>query len=132
MKKLLLILILLASSCAKLEVKTASLDSFQQAIREEFVKIESKEDREYIYTTSAGAAAFLHKAKLDNSENFDVFWREVASDYSWQTDKYPNFNKAVTEFMLNRGYDEPRDLSKESDREWLAKIFEDLAAATKE
>lgn len=110
-------------------VNMSELDSYQRDVQKAFKEI-PKEDQETIYKLFAGSAEYLKTAKLTNSANFDPILGVVQTSYNWDRQKYPAFSQSVANLLEDRGYKDPRDLSKESDRLWLAAIFEDLAEAT--
>lgn len=111
----------------------SDLSTEAKIVQVEFQKIDSEEDRLTIYKIFSGAADYLEHAKtLESSGQFDPVMGRVQSSYGWNREKYPKFTDAVEKLIIARGYDIPRKLDNEDDRQWLADIFEELAAATHE
>lgn len=129
MRKYLTLLILLILSGCSYPVQ--SLDVNQSKVKSAFQKIENKEDKEIIHILFAGSAEYIKRSNISNSANFDAILGKVQSTYGWDREKYPDFTNAVSDLLIQEGYDEPRDLTKKEDREWFSNIFEKLAEATK-
>lgn len=101
-------------------------------VTSEFKKIQSEEDKKLIYKLFSGAASYLSVCEsLDGTHQFDPILGRVQSSYGWQRDKYPAFTDAVSGYLISVGYDKPKSLESASDRFAFAKIFQDLAEATK-
>lgn len=102
-----------------------------RGVKAEFVKI-PKEDQDLIYKQFAGGASFIKNAKnLDNSAKFEVLLGKVQSSYGWDRDRYPKFTDAVSNYLVEQGFDKPRSLSSDSDKRWLYEIFNSLAGSCK-
>lgn len=111
---------------------SAELDGELLKVKEEFDKIESKEDKLLIHKMFAGSADYLLACKsLDSTAQFGPLLGKVQSSYGWNRDKYSDFTDAVSDYLVSVDYDEPKKLSSTSDRKEFAKIFQDLAEATK-
>lgn len=101
-------------------------------VEREFKNIQSLEDKKLIYKLFSGAASYLSVCQsLDGTHQFDPILGRVQSSYGWKRDKYPAFTTAVSEYLISVGYDKPKSLESASDRFAFAKIFQDLAEATK-
>jgi len=99
-------------------------------VRGEYLKIENKGDRTLIYKLFAGSAEYLkHSVSLKHTGQFDPMLGRVQTSYGWDREKYPDFTQAVSDFLVEAGYEEPRELLEESDRKWFQGIFESLANA---
>ena len=55
----------------------------------------------------------------------------MQSSYGCAREKYPEFTTAVSEYLVEAGYDEPRKLETQEDRDWFHSIFESLTGAIK-
>ena len=100
-------------------------------VKSEFAKI-PKEDQDLIYKQFAGGASFIKNAKkLDNSAQFEILLGKVQSSYGWDRDRYPKFTDAVSDYLVEQGFDKPRSLSSDSDKRWLYEIFNSLAGSCK-
>ena len=103
-----------------------------EVVKEKFSQITDEEDKVLIYKLFSGASEYLKNAKkLENTSQFDPILGRVQSSYGWAREKYPDFTDAVSEFLIESGYDEPRKLDSDEDRLWFQAIFESLAGATK-
>ena len=103
-----------------------------QNVQEVFQSIENKQDKLLIYKLFSGAGEYLSNCKnMDNTSRFDPILGRVQSSYGWDREKYPEFTDAVSEYLISVGYDEPKQLNSSRDRREFAKIFQDLAEATK-
>ena len=101
-------------------------------VKEEFSKIESKDDKILIYKQFAGASDFLFSAKkLTHTGQFDPILGRVQSSYGWDREKYQDFTSAVSEYLIEAGYDNPKKLESKEDLESFRKIFQELSEATK-
>ncbi len=101
-------------------------------VKEEFNKIESKEDKLLIYKLFAGASEYLAAAEtLQSTNQFDPILGKVQTSYGWNREKYSKFTDAVSEYLVSVGYDEPKTLSSSVDRKEFAEIFKNLAEAIK-
>lgn len=108
--------------------KTSKIDK----VKEEFAKIESKDDKILIYKQFAGASDFLFSAKkLTHTGQFDPILGRVQSSYGWDREKYADFTTAVSEYLVEVGYDDPKNLDSKEDLESFRKIFQELSEATK-
>lgn len=102
------------------------------AVKAAFAKIESKDDQLVIYKLFAGAGDYLSIAEFSgNTAQFDSLLGKVQTSYNWKRDKYPEFTDAVSAYLVEVGYDEPKVISTESERASFAKIFKDLAESLK-
>ena len=100
-------------------------------IKREFDKIESVADRETIHKLFSGSASFLTACKsLEGTYQFDPILGRVQSSYGWDRDKYSQFTDAVSEYLVEVGYDEPKQLTSARERLNFAQIFIDLSKAT--
>lgn len=101
-------------------------------VKEEFRKIESKDDKILIYKLFAGSADYLTNVKtLTQTSQFDPVLGRVQNSYGWDREKYPKFTDAVSAYLVSVKYDEPKKLSSEEDIKAFKKIFEDLAEVTR-
>ena len=133
-KNSLLILLLLVAGCAQTKTNVVIIGDSEelQKVQEVFQSIESKEDKLLIYKLFAGAGEYLKNCKnMDNTSRFDPILGRVQSSYGWDRERYPEFTDAVSEYLISVGYDEPKQLNNSKDRKDFAKIFQDLAEATK-
>ena len=101
-------------------------------VRTEYLKISDKADRTLIYKLFAGSAEYLsHAVSLKTTAQFDPMLGRVQSSYGWERDKHKEFTDAVSDYLIEAGYDEPRKLSTEEDRKWFRDIFRSLTDAIK-
>ena len=101
-------------------------------VRTEYLKISDKADRTLIYKLFAGSAEYLsHAVSLKTTAQFDPMLGRVQSSYGWERDKHKEFTDAVSDYLIEVGYEEPRKLSTEEDRKWFRDIFRSLADAIK-
>ena len=101
-------------------------------VESEFNKIENKDDRILIYKLLSGAAEYLKHAKnLDNTSQFDPILARVQTSYGWDRERYPEFTDAVSSYLVAAGYEEPRKLDTQENRDWFQGIFESLSGAIK-
>jgi|TARA_B100000085_G_scaffold893_1_gene874 hypothetical protein len=97
-----------------------------------FTSIESTEDKLLIHKLFSGAGEYLNNCEeLSTTGQFDPILGKVQSSYGWDREKYPELTDAVSEYLVSVGYQEPKQLNSESERQSFAKIFQDLAGATK-
>ena len=103
-----------------------------QEVQQVFNSIESKEDRLIIHKLFAGGGDYLSACEsIDSTAKFDPILGRVQSSYGWDREKYPELTDAVSEYLISVGYDQPKELKSNRDRKEFAKIFQDLAGATK-
>ena len=103
-----------------------------EKVRSEYLKISDQADRILIYKLFAGSAEYLsHAVSLQTTAQFDPMLGRVQSSYGWERDKHKKFTDAVSDYLIEAGYDEPRKLSTEEDREWFRDIFRSLTDAIK-
>ena len=108
------------------------LSAALKKVRAEYIKISDKADRTLIYKLFAGSAEYLsHAVSLQTTAQFDPMLGRVQSSYGWERDKHKEFTDAVSDYLIEAGYDEPRKLSTEEDREWFRDIFRALTDAIK-
>jgi hypothetical protein len=138
MRYILALLLLLPVGCIEVknesesEVSSFVLTDSLKEVQKEFKKITSKEDKEYIYKQFAGSAAYIKNAeKLETTAGFEVLIGKVQSSYGWDRDKYPKFTDAVSAYVTEQGFDKPRTLTSQADKDWLYEIFNSLAEAIK-
>ena len=109
------------------------LSSALKKVRSEYLKISDEAARILIYKLFAGSSEYLsHAVSLQTTSQFDPILGRVQSSYGWERDKYKKFTDAVSDYLTEAGYDEPRKLSKEEDRKWFRDIFKSLADAIKD
>lgn len=97
-----------------------------------FTSIESSEDKLLIHKLFSGAGEYLNSCEeLSSTGQFDPILGKVQSSYGWDRERYPDLTDAVSEYLVSVGYQEPKQLTSESERQSFAKIFQDLAEATK-
>ena len=114
------------------EIKRKAVAKALDKVRDAFVKIESEADRALIYKLFAGSAEYLsHAVSLQTTAQFDPMLGRVQSSYGWEREKYDDFTDAVSDYLVEAGYDEPRKLSTEEDRKWFRDIFKSLTDAVK-
>jgi len=102
-------------------------------VRSEYLKISDEVDRILIYKLFAGSSEYLSNAvSLQTTSQFDPMLGRVQSSYGWKRDKYKKFTDAVSDYLVEAGYDEPRKLSTEEDRKWFRDIFQSLTNAIKD
>lgn len=131
-----LFLALLLSGCAHTEttvfVAGEDLTPELQEVQEAFNSIESKKDRILIHKLFAGAGDYLANCKsMDVTSRFDPVLGRVQSSYGWNREKYVELTDAVSDYLVSVDYDEPKTLDTKQARLEFAKIFQDLAEATK-
>lgn len=103
-----------------------------QLVEEEFAKIDSTEDKELIHKLFFGAGEYLSKCQtMVNTSQLDPVLGKVQSSYGWERDKYSDFTDAVSDYLVSVEYDIPKNLTTDKERKAFAKIFQDLAEATK-
>lgn len=139
MKYLLLFSIILFSGCARPESnnidnesqdKVVLTDSLKK-IRSEFQKLD-KEDQDTFYKLIAGSTLYIkNAANLNKSSDFQPVLAQVQSSYLWEVEKYPRFTDAISEYLIEEGYDQPRELKNSRDRQWLYNIFNSIYTAIK-
>lgn len=101
-------------------------------VKEEFEKIESKDDKFTIHKLFSGAATYLRSCQtMMQTSQFDPILGRVQSSYGWQRDKYDKFTDAVSAYLVSVGYDKPKELPTEKEKTDFSKIFMDLSEATK-
>lgn len=97
-----------------------------------FTSIENPEDKLLIHKLFSGAGEYLNSCEeLSSTGQFDPILGKVQSSYGWDRERYPDLTDAVSEYLVSVGYQEPKQLTSESERQSFAKIFQDLAEATK-
>jgi hypothetical protein len=112
--------------------ETAELSDALKKVRSEYLKISDEADRVLVYKLFAGSAEYLSNAvSLQTTSQFDPMLGRVQSSYGWERDKYKKFTDAVSDYLIDAGYDEPRKLSTEEDRKWFRDIFKSLTNAIK-
>ena len=112
--------------------ETVELSTALKKVRAEYLKISDKADRTLIYKLFAGSAEYLsHAVSLQTTAQFDPMLGRVQSSYGWERDKHKEFTDAVSDYLIEVGYEEPRKLSTEEDRKWFRDIFRSLADAIK-
>lgn len=110
----------------------SKLTSELENVKQEFSKIESKEDKVLIYKLFSGAGDYLVNAKkLTATSQFDPVLGRVQNSYGWNREKYPKFTDAVSAYLKSVDYQTPKKIESESDRTSFAKIFKSLAEVTK-
>lgn len=140
MRVLLLLTVLMFIGCERPSVDT-SVDKSEDSklvltntlkeVVKEFNKM-SKEDQNVLYKQWAGAASFIKSSKsLESTKDFDPLLGKVQADYGWDREKYPELTDAISEYLKEQGYEEPRELTKKSDRDWFYNIFFSLSMAVK-
>ena len=99
-------------------------------VSEEFLKIQSEDDRILIYKLFSGSAEYLQNSSfVGNTGQFDPILGRVQSSYGWEREKYPAFTDAVSEYLIEAGYDKSRDLDDAEARQWFHSIFKHLVMA---
>ena len=107
-------------------------NSFLAKITDEFNKIENNDDRLLIHKLFAGAGSFLEVCEtLDGTYQFDPILAKVQTSYGWDREKYPKFTDAISNYLVDVGYDIPKPLKTKEERLAFAKIFKNLGEATK-
>lgn len=100
-------------------------------VQEEFKKMDEK-DRDSVYLQITGASLYLkHTTSLRRTSDFLPILGRVQSDYGWDVEKYPDFTEAVSNYLVQQGFEEPKEIKTKEDREWLYNIFNDLSLALK-
>ena len=100
-------------------------------VRLEFLKME-KADQDSVYKQFSGSALFLKNNKvLKSTDKFDPIFGRVQSDFGWNREKYPDFTTAVSEFLKEQGYEQPRMLDSETNRTWFYNIFYSISMSLK-
>jgi len=101
-------------------------------VEQTFNSISSQEDKLTIHKLFSGAAEYLTNCQeLDSTGQFDPILGKVQTSYGWQRDKYTAFTDAVSDYLVSVDYQEPKKLTTPEQRRAFAKIFQDLAEATK-
>jgi hypothetical protein len=112
--------------------ETVELSDALKKVRLEYLKISDEADRLLVYKLFAGSAEYLsHAVSLQTTSQFDPMLGRVQSSYGWERDKHTEFTSAVSDYLIEAGYDEPRKLSTDEDRKWFRDIFRSLTAAIK-
>lgn len=97
-----------------------------------FNSIESQEDKLLIHKMFSGAAEYLVNCEtMQITAAFDPILGKVQNSYGWDRERYPELTDAVSDYLVSVGYQEPKKLESSKDRKDFAKIFQDLAEATK-
>ncbi len=139
MNKFILFLCLLLTGCT-VNIQKKDLDKVLPVgstpeltrVTQVFTSIESTEDKLLIHKLFSGAGEYLNNCEeLSTTGQFDPILGKVQSSYGWDREKYPELTDAVSEYLVSVGYQEPKQLNSESERQSFAKIFQDLAGATK-
>lgn len=105
-------------------------DSLRE-VRTEFNKMDEA-DQDSIYKQIVGAELFVMKARnVHSTSEFSSIVGRVRSDFGWDVDRYPEFSSAVEKYLIEQGFDNPRQLDSEEDRLWLSNIFNGLSNAIK-
>jgi len=113
-------------------VGAVSQSELLSKISEEFMNIDSPSERRLICVLFSGSAEYIKNCQtLESTTQFDPILGKVQSSYGWNRERYPSFTDAVSEYLIDVGYDEPMDLDNEENREWFYKIFSNLAEATR-
>ena len=108
-------------------ILTASLKS----VNEEFNKLPN-EAQDNIAKQFTGSYLFLKNGEVVKStDDFGPILARVQSDFGWDVEGYPDFTTAVSNYLIEQGYDEQRMLDNKSDREWFTNIFENLSKAVR-
>lgn len=136
MRYILALLLLLPIGCIEVkqdeEVASFVLTDSLKSVQKEFAKIESREDKDLIYKQFAGAASYIKNAeKLETTAGFEALLGKVQTSYGWDREKYPDFTEAVSNYLVEQGFDKPRTLTSQKDKDWLQEIFHSLAEAIK-
>lgn len=101
-------------------------------VKNEFKKIQSKDDKILIHKLFAGSAEYLKVCEeLNNTSQFDPILGKVQTSYGWNREKYPDFTTAVSDYLVSVDYDTPKELKTKKQRLEFANIFDALAKATK-
>jgi hypothetical protein len=101
-------------------------------VKLEYNKIESDADRQLIYKLFGGAAEYLRAAEtLSGTQSFGPILGRVQTTYGWEREKYPAFTDAVSDYLVSVDFNTPKELDTARAREDFAKIFDELAEATK-
>lgn len=112
------------------DTKVVLTNSLKDVVKE--FKAMSKEDQDCLYKQWAGAASFIKSSKsLDSTKDFDPILGKVQADYGWDREKYPKLTDAISVYLKEQGFQEPRELKSSSDREWFYNIFFSLSMAVK-
>ena len=102
------------------------------AVQAAFDAIDSNEDKLLIHKLFSGAGEYLANCKtMQMTAAFDAILGKVQTSYGWDREKYPELTDAVSEYLISVDYQEPKELKSSKDRKDFAKIFQDLAEATK-
>jgi hypothetical protein len=112
-------------------VNTFVMTDSLKKVRLEFLKME-KADQDSVYKQFSGSALFLKNNKvLKSTDKFDPIFGRVQSDFGWNREKYPDFTTAVSEFLKEQGYEQPRMLDSETNRTWFYNIFYSISMSLK-
>lgn len=131
-----LFLTLLLAGCTRTEVPVlvvgGELTPELQEVQEAFNSIESKKDKILVHKLFAGAGEYLANCEsMDVTSRFDPILGRVQSSYGWDREKYVDLTDAVSDYLVSVDYQEPKPLDTKQSRLEFAKIFQDLAEATK-
>ena len=140
--KLILISCLILTGCTDIkvtiqrkgakEVVVAGNSPELTMVQQAFNSIESQEDKLTIHKLFAGAAEYLSNCEeLDTTGQFDPILGRVQTSYGWNREKYPDLTDAVSDYLVSVDYQKPKKLDSKESRDQFAKIFTDLAEATK-
>jgi len=114
------------------EIKAKAIAAALSKVHEEFVKIESEEDKVIIYKLFSGSAEYLNNSvSLEDTSQFDPILGRAQTSYGWNRESYPDFTQSVSDYLVVVGYDESRKLDTQEAREWFQGVFESLAEATR-
>ena len=136
-KYLLVFLLFLPGCIVSTQVKTPEVVGVEMtdeliAVSEVFNEIESDEDRLLIHKLFSGAGEYLANCEtMQMTAAFDPILGKVQTSYGWDREKYPELTDAVSDYLVSVDYQEPKELKSSKDRKDFAKIFQDLAEATK-
>lgn len=136
-KYLLVFLLFLPGCIVSTQVKTPEVVGVEMtdeliAVSEVFNEIESDEDRLLIHKLFSGAGEYLANCEtMQMTAAFDPILGKVQTSYGWDREKYPELTDAVSDYLVSVDYQEPKELKSSKDRKDFAKIFQNLAEATK-
>ena len=143
MNKYLLVFLVLFSGCSYQQpvdvyekrlvmMNVSEMSDELLAVQAAFDEIESQEDKLLIHKLFSGAGEYLVNCKtMQMTAAFDSILGKVQTSYGWDREKYPNLTDAVSDYLISVDYQEPKELKSSKDRKDFAKIFQDLAEATK-
>lgn len=116
---------------ANIQAVGDSSDSLKK-LTKAFRSIENREDKLLIHKIWTGSYLYLKNCeKMTSTSQFEPVLQRVQESYGQEVGKYPDFTDALSEYLVDVGYDDPKPLTTRSERLEFAEIFKGLMEATK-